>query len=108
MWDIESGQCVRILPHRGSLTNAFFTAKFHHFDAAKFQPCVIVGTFEKRKAETDMRADVLVSEAAVEREIVTAEPVYENILARHELHTLTRINQQLYSFAVDKIMKKIK
>ena len=110
VWDIDSGQCLRILVHRGPLTNAFFCPKFKHFEAEKLQPRVIVTQFEKkRESDVSHHADVLIRELPFQDAALSRSPADDDEqLLRNDVAQLKRINRDIYQFAVDKLMKKRK
>lgn len=117
---MASGQCVRILTHRGPLTNAFFAPRYKHLDTDKFHPRVIINTFEKKRhdnqlnVDNDTNAQVLIrcqplmevncySESL---NSLSGEGQTSNQVTQNELSYLKRVNRQLYAFAVDKILNK--
>lgn len=119
IWDIDSRQCLKILNHRGPLTNAVFAPRFKHLEAEKFQPSLVLGIFEKKKNEaysSDLTAQVLVNyPPLLERDanltqgkqsghqpLADLDPDVQN-----EIEKLHRVNKELYEFAVDKLIEKI-
>ena len=113
VWDIDSGQCLRILVHRGPLTNAFFCPKFKHFEAEKFQPRKVVAQFEKKLNPLDPDApfhvDVWTHELPFQDAVLPRSPADDDEqLLRNDVAQLKRINSDIYQFAVDNLMKKRK
>ncbi|KAK4014999.1 WD repeat-containing protein 18 [Daphnia magna] len=120
VWDMASGQCVRILAHRGPLTNAFFAPRYKHLDTDKFHPRVIINTFEKKRHDGQLNAD---SDTNVQL-LMRCPPLLESFdsecqsnsllgksegqasgeVMQNELSHLKYVNRQLYAFAVDKIL----
>lgn len=109
VWDIHSGQCVRLLQHRGPLSNAFFCPKFKHFDAEKFQPRTILSNFEK-KLDNQLKAvaDVLIDETPFKHEMSHLFADTNEDLLLSELKSLRKINHELYSFALDSALQACK
>ena len=110
VWDIDSGQCLRILVHRGPLTNAFFCPKFKHFEAEKFQPRKVVAQFEKKlDPDAPFTVDVWTHELPFQDAVLPRSPADDDEqLLRNDVAQLERINRDLYQFAVDNLMKKRK
>lgn len=118
IWDIDSRQCLKILNHRGPLTNAVFAPRFKHLEAEKFQPSCVLGTFEKKKNETnsnDLSALVLVNyPPMMERDakLIEGKQPRQSFAdldpdVQNEIEKLHRVNKELYEFAVDKLMEKV-
>jgi len=110
VWDIDSGQCLRILVHRGPLTNAFFCPKFKHFEAEKFQPRKVVAQFEKKlDPDAPFTVDVWTHELPFQDAVLPRSPADDDEqLLRNDVAQLKRINSDIYQFAVDNLMKKRK
>ena len=107
IWDIYSGQCIRILAHRGPLTNAFFAPKFKHFETDQFQPSVIINRFEKKcDSQSPLNAEILTKTKPFSEFNLQAEPVINDELVQSNLQNVKSINHKLYAFAVKKILKK--
>jgi len=107
IWDLSSGQCVRILQHRGPLTNAFFAPKFKHFETDKFQPSVLVNNFEKkRESQTPVNAEILVRVQPFLAPTHSMGPVVNEELGHSKMQNLQRVNQGLYKLMVKKILNK--
>jgi pre-rRNA-processing protein IPI3 len=125
VWDIASGQCVRILAHRGPLTNAFFAPRYKHLETDKFHPRIIINTFEKKRhdgqllsAENELNAQVLISCPPLMESLDSSQGAealslsgsnasgghqVSDQVTQNEMGRLKLINRQLYAFAVDKI-----
>ena len=118
IWDVDSRQCIKILSHRGPLTNALFAPRFKHLEAEKFQPSLVLGTFEKKKNEVfsnDLTAQILVNYAPLMKK--DTRPI-EGKQSRQsfadldpdvqsEIEKLHRVNKELYEFAVDNLIEKV-
>ena len=133
LWDVASGQCVRVLQHRGALTNAFFSGRCHHLqlleqDVKLFRPSVVLTTpFEKKKTTTTpgaamskTSAQCLVAECPLptaQSGISIASGIDGHRMGRggpsvagrqaalsDQVRQLRRLNHQLYAFAVDKVL----
>ncbi|EFX83603.1 hypothetical protein DAPPUDRAFT_301554 [Daphnia pulex] len=128
VWDIASGQCVRILAHRGPLTNAFFAPRYKHLETDKFHPRIIINTFEKKRhdgqllsAENELNAQVLISCPPLMESLDSSQGAealslsgsnasgghqVSDQVTQNEMGRLKLINRQLYAFAVDKIFNE--
>lgn len=118
IWDIDSRQCLKILSHRGPLTNALFAPRFKHLEAEKFQPSLILGTFEKKKNEAysnDLTAQTLVHYAPLmEKDTKSVQGMQPRQShadldpdVQSEIEKLHRVNKELYEFAVDNLIEKV-
>ena len=106
VWDVQSGQCIRLLQHRGPLSNAFFCPKFKHFDAEKFQPRTILSNFEKKRDDQwKAVADVSVDETPFQHETLHSFSHANEDLLLSKLKTLKKINKELYSFALENALQ---
>ena len=121
---MASGQCVRILTHRGPLTNAFFAPRYKHLETDKFHPRVIINTFEKKRhdgqllsTENELTAQLLTSCPPMmdDSSSHSSEPLsllgseghlQSDQVTQNEMERLKLINRQLYAFAADKIFKE--
>jgi hypothetical protein len=125
---MASGQCVRILTHRGPLTNAFFAPRYKHLETDKFRPRVIINTFEKKRhdgqllsAENECNAQLLMNcpplmESFDSSTLCRSAEILSSLgskggrvsdqVTQNEMESLKHINRQLYAFAVDKIFKE--
>lgn len=120
VWDVASGQCIRILSHRGPLTNAFYAPRYKHLETDKFHPNVIINTFEKKRGdgpavESEMTAQLHVrhpplmtadKESSTKKQLEHAVQLTQQV-TENELEHLKRINHELYKFTVDKILSKV-
>ena len=113
VWDVASGQCIRILSHRGPLTNAFYAPRFKHLETDKFLPSVIINTFEKKRhdgpaAESELSAQVLIRHPPLMEtdEKSSAKVHMDHSDQQNEFGHLINVNRQLYSFHVDNIFNK--
>lgn len=122
VWDVASGQCIRILPHRGPLTNAFFSPRYKHFEADQFNPSVVINTFEKKRPDVQSATDKEMSAQVMVRcpPLSNLDEVPKSLLSgkgqmrqseqltqqvtQNELGHLRRINHQLYAFTVEKVL----
>lgn len=116
---MASGQCVRILSHRGPLTNAFYAPRYKHLETDKFHPSVVINTFEKKRGgdgvssiESEMSAQLhmrypplmKVAEETGKDQKVEQTGELTRQVTENELDHLKRINHQLYTFAIDKVL----
>ncbi len=109
---MASGQCVRILTHRGPLTNAFYAPRFKHLETDKFHPKVVINTFEKKRhdgpaAESEMSAQVHIRcPPLMEKDEKSSSKVHmDHSDQQNEFGHLIQVNRQLYAFHVDNIFK---
>lgn len=49
IWHIVSRQCLRTIPHKGPVTNAFFTLMPKHMLSHDFKPSVVLCSFQKNE-----------------------------------------------------------
>ncbi|XP_075982264.1 WD repeat-containing protein 18 [Anticarsia gemmatalis] len=123
LWHIPSKQPVRIIRHKGPVTNAFFTVNFPAIYKQDFTPNMILHSLE-RTLEKD-------SDEITELEVFTKKKIsfwpeqhtdfeinisskelenefkFKEAALHEELNKLKTINSNLYSMAIEKTLKSI-
>ncbi|KAJ8728867.1 hypothetical protein PYW07_006563 [Mythimna separata] len=123
LWHIPSKQPVRIIRHKGPITNAFFTVNYPAIYKQEFTPSIILHTLERtleKDAEEFTELEVLMKnkisfwpEPREEfEEIVTSKEAENEFKLKEEglqaeLSRLKAINSNLYAMAIQKSLDAI-
>lgn len=125
IWHIVSRQCLRTIPHKGHVTNAFFTLMPKHMLSHDYKPSVILCSFQKNdtselyehSVEIFMPHDIMIED--YDRNIDDA-PINElaNVVENgdknnaenlnNEIKMLKTVNAELYKLAVKEIFNRDK
>ncbi|CAG9782288.1 unnamed protein product [Diatraea saccharalis] len=124
LWHIPSKQPVRIIRHKGPITNAFFTMNFPAIYKQDFNPSIILHSLE-RSLEKDVdevsEIEVLINkkidfwptyqendnEYNLPSKEVENEYKLKEIAMKNELNKLKKINANLYAFSVNQTLKSV-
>lgn len=125
IWHIVSRQCLRTIPHKGPVTNAFFTLMPKHMLSHDFKPSVALCPFQKNEANELLEHCVEIfmpSEISVEGYYESTDDngisnftsgiengdknSIENL--NNEIKMLKTVNSELYKVAVSEIFNRDK
>lgn len=123
LWHIPSKQPVRIIRHKGPITNAFFTVNYPAIYKQEFSPSIILHSLERtleKDAEEFTEMEVLMKNkisfwpeprGEIEENLSSKELENEFKLKEEglqaELNRLKAINSNLYSMAIQKSLDSI-
>jgi pre-rRNA-processing protein IPI3 len=120
IWDIPSRQMLRILPHKGAVTNAIFTIAPRNVFSEVLKPSIILKSLLRHSGNEESRAvDVLVQGTTLQDDLQLQLTRIQEALdhgdvpamtharveqGQEEVHKLRAINEGLYNFAVEKLL----
>lgn len=122
LWHIPSRQCIRIIHHKGPVTNAFFTVAPKCIFSEEVKPTFVLHSFQKSSDlnEGTMAISVRMTQSnwhAIDDDngddyyykksdsISVASSTSEVRALKEQLASLKKINSDLYGFAVEKLLK---
>lgn len=117
VWNIPSQQCIRSIPHKGSVTNAFFAIAPKRVLLNDYKPSIALRNFEKRsdlEEDRQYEIEVIVNERPICTEeklnysvqyVSSSETAANHSGTHEEINKLKNVNRELYQFAVEKILK---
>lgn len=120
VWHIPSRQKTHGIPHKGAITNAYFTIVPRNMFAKDFTPSFVLHSFQ-RTVDTDIDLEIVSKERSefwddaddkndnfAVSEMGTNEVEEAKVgKLNTEIHKLKQINSDLYNFAVKKILKNV-
>lgn len=121
LWHIPSRQCMKVLHHKGPVTNAFFTIAPKCIFSEEMKPTLMLQSF--RKSSDVSEGNVAVSIRMIQDKwygfhddydhdnksdhiSIPSSTTEENGL-KEQIMSLKKINSDLYGFALDKILQPI-
>ncbi|KAJ9590239.1 hypothetical protein L9F63_016626 [Diploptera punctata] len=120
LWHIPSRQCIKLLQHKGPITNAFFTIAPKNIFSEEIKPSIILQSFKKGTDVNEKNAAVSVRNKESNwyeepdegydnlKHIPAAkqEQVDDNAL-KEQIVALRKINSDLYNFAKKSILQTV-
>uniref|UniRef100_A0A2A4JPA1 Uncharacterized protein n=1 Tax=Heliothis virescens TaxID=7102 RepID=A0A2A4JPA1_HELVI len=123
LWHIPSKQPVRIIRHKGPITNAFFTVNYPAIYKQEFTPSIVLHGLERtleKDAEDITEMEILIKKkidfwpdalGVIEDNIISKEVENEFKFKeeglREEINKLKTINSNLYALAIQKSLDSI-
>lgn len=109
IWDLISGQCKRILQHKGPVTNAFFAVAPLHLFAEDWKPSILLNGFRKISCNNTDTIEIMTkfNLDALNTDNNIISNIQRNIIGSENnevLETMRKINADLYKFALDKLL----
>ncbi|XP_045778625.1 WD repeat-containing protein 18 [Maniola jurtina] len=119
LWHIRSQQPIRVIKHKGPITNAFFTLNHRAIFKQDFTPSIILHNLERtleNNSDEIVEIEVLVNKKnnfwpqyisnidnqAAEIDLDTK---HREAMLKDELEKMKRINSNLYAVAIEKALK---
>lgn len=121
LWHIRSQQPMRVIKHKGPITNAFFSLNHKAIYKQDFTPNIILHSLERtleNKTDEIIEIDVLVNKenkfwplyesgnAPLSTE-TDLETKHNEAVLKDELEKLKKINSNLYTIAVEKALNSV-
>jgi pre-rRNA-processing protein IPI3 len=118
LWHIPSRQCMKVLHHKGPVTNAFFTIAPKGIFSEEMKPTLTLHSF--RKSSDISEGSVAVSIRMIQDKwygihnddygnksdhISASSSTAEDKGLKEQIMSLKKINSELYGFALDKILQ---
>ncbi|XP_049790972.1 WD repeat-containing protein 18 [Schistocerca nitens] len=108
VWDIPSGQCKRVLQHKGPVYNAFFTICPKQMFIEDWKPTVVLNGFQKSVDSESKCIEIMnkvdLCESPTLFDAVPMVAVAEAGSIKDEVIALKKINKDLYTFAINKLL----
>ncbi|GLH02792.1 Protein will die slowly [Gryllus bimaculatus] len=115
IWDIKSKQCMKILQHKGPVSNALFALHANQISSSNFKPSTVIRSFKKGTEGTEciryIRKDGFMEKEIQPTsiiknmsEMVQADQSHFQDELEIDIIQLKEINNKLYKFAVNKLL----
>ncbi|KAF4525640.1 hypothetical protein B566_EDAN001240 [Ephemera danica] len=121
IWDVLSRQMLRTLPHKGAVTNAFFTIAPKNVFSEDLKPSIILKSLLRHSGNEESRGVEIIVHGTKDRsqlqldlhrmqemldrgDIPSTSQSDVSHQSQEEVHKLKAINESLYKFAVEKLL----
>jgi pre-rRNA-processing protein IPI3 len=119
LWHIPSRQCVRVIHHKGPVTNAFFTVAPKCIFSEEMKPTLVLHSFHKGLDLNEGTVAVSVKTTHSDWHTIDDDHLYdkksdhvsvtsstsETSGLQEQINSLKKINSDLYEFAVQKLLQ---